>query len=194
MPTSSEERKPSPDKRIISNSVTGESVNFVEYAHETNGTISRFLVDVLPGGGPPLHFHRTYAEHFTCIKGVLGLTLDGQEYNLNPGESKTVEIGQHHRFHNDTKDVVHFQVTVTPGHSGLEKGLCILFGLASSGYTNEFGVPYSMVDSAIVSQSGMTDTRFVGTKGQFINMLTVVFAWYGRLIGRQQELLEKFWY
>lgn len=189
-----EKRKPNPNNRTITNKVTGETVTWVKYSHETDGEETVLIVDQLPGGGPPMHYHRAYDEHFKAISGPLGLTLDGKEFTLQPGEDKVVKIGSTHRFTNHTSEMIQLQVTVRPAHAGLEKGLTILFGLANDGLVDATGIPTSIVDSAIFSCTEMTDTAFVGVQGWIMNHLVSVLAWYGRWSGRQDRLLEKYWY
>lgn len=189
-----QERKPNPKNRTISNKVTGETVTWVKYSHETNGEETVLLVDQLPGGGPPMHYHRTYDEYFEAVTGLLGFTVNGKEYTLQPGEARMVKIGNTHRFHNDTSELIQLRVTVRPAHAGLEKGLTILFGLANDGLVDETGVPNNVVDSAIFSSAEMTDTAFAGFQGWIMNHLVSVLAWYARWTGRQDRYLEKYWY
>lgn len=58
--------------------------------------------------GPPLHFHRTFAETFTVASGSLSIELPGETKVLGAGESFTIPAGTPHRPHNpsDTEVVI----------------------------------------------------------------------------------------
>ena len=63
---------------------------------------------VVPGApGPPMHFHRSFAEEFTVESGRLHVELPGGVIQLGPGERHRVEPGVSHRLYNPTdKEVI----------------------------------------------------------------------------------------
>jgi hypothetical protein len=68
-----------------------------------------------------------------------------------------------------------------------------MYGLCNDGLGTEDGAPRSLIDACIFSSSAMSDTAFMGVKGWFLNMLTTIVAAYGRWIGREAELVEKYY-
>lgn len=61
---------------------------------------------VLPGGGTPLHYHNTYEEHLTPVKGTLGIVLGTETKMFKEGETAVVPKGTLHRFFNDSEEEV----------------------------------------------------------------------------------------
>ncbi len=62
---------------------------------------------VAPGApGPPMHFHRSFAEVFTVESGTLHVELADGAIRLGPGEEHRVEPGVPHRPHNPTNEKV----------------------------------------------------------------------------------------
>ncbi len=56
--------------------------------------------------GPPMHFHRSFAEVFTAESGRLHLELPDGAIQLEPGEEYRVEPGVPHRPYNPTDEEV----------------------------------------------------------------------------------------
>lgn len=60
---------------------------------------------------------------------------------LKPGEKITIQKGEAHRFYNSSNQPIKFNLQFTPGHTGAENMLRILYGLACDGMTNKKGIP-----------------------------------------------------
>ncbi len=57
---------------------------------------SRLVIE--PGApGPPIHWHRDFAESFRVAEGTLMLWVDGETIELGPGESYTIPAGVRHK-------------------------------------------------------------------------------------------------
>jgi hypothetical protein len=54
-----------------------------------------------------------------------------------------------HRFYNATNDKVKFNITITPGHTGMENFIKILYGLASDGLSDAKGKPKKFAHLAV---------------------------------------------
>ena len=63
-------------KRTIVNPIFNDVVTFLQTAEESGGKISEAEITLMPGGGNPLHYHKTYSETFTAMDGDLGLKLE----------------------------------------------------------------------------------------------------------------------
>jgi mannose-6-phosphate isomerase-like protein (cupin superfamily) len=59
---------------------------FLKTSEETGGEYTLIEVEVAPGGGNTPHYHKTYAEHFEVLEGVLEVTVGGETRALHPGE------------------------------------------------------------------------------------------------------------
>jgi quercetin dioxygenase-like cupin family protein len=138
-------------KRTIVNPVIKDTVTFIQTAEESGGKISEAEITLIPGGGNPLHYHKTYSETFTPIDGDVGLELGKRKTKiLKVGESHTVIPMSLHRFFNPTDKEIKFNVKLQPGHTGFENSLRILYGLAADGLTDNKSIPKSLKHTAII--------------------------------------------
>ena len=78
----------------------------------TDGAVSVFEEVVPPGGGPPLHTHRTQLEIFHIIEGRFRFQVDGESLELGPGDCARVPKGAAHAFRNlgDQPGRIHFEL------------------------------------------------------------------------------------
>lgn len=178
-------------RKVIVNPVFKDRLTILKSSEETAGLYSVHELEVAPGGGNMLHIHKGFTETFTAVKGVLGVQYNDRKMRLKPGESISVPPGTPHHFFNDTGNPIICNVKFTPGHSGFEKGIAILYGLAGDGKTNAKGFPKSIVHLALIVN--LTDSRPTG----FLGLLTPLFDWLAkraRKKGVEMELLKKYYY
>ena len=110
---------------------------------------------------------------------------------LSPGESVTVPPGEEHYFFNPGKEEVQIKIKLEPAREGFEKGLYILYGLARDGLSANGGVPNSFSYSAVIFT--MSDMWLTGLGGMILTTAMKLFAPIGRLIGLEQELVNRYW-
>ena len=177
-------------KRTIVNPIIKDTVTFLQTAEESAGKISEADITLMPGGGNPLHYHKTYSETFTAIDGDLGLKLGRRDTRiLSPGESYTVKPMALHRFFNPTNREIKFNVKLTPGHTGFENSLRILYGMAADGLTNNKSIPKSLKHTAMIVC--MSDMNVPG-------VLTLLYPLLKRIAnrakssGEEQKLIDKY--
>jgi len=173
--------------RSIFNKVVKDRVTFLRRADASGATVVQ--VELAPGGGVPLHFHPDFAEHFTCLHGVLGLEIDGEVLHLQPGKFATAPVRSRHRFFNPTPERVVFRVELTPGHVGFERGLIIGYGLANDDATNARGIPKNPLHMALLFD--MSGTRLPGGAAAMTPLLRLL-AWIGRRAGIERELVGRY--
>jgi quercetin dioxygenase-like cupin family protein len=177
-------------ERTIVNPVFKDVCTFLQTSAETNGRLSELEVTLGPGGGNLLHRHTGFTETFTAIKGNLGLSLNGREIVLKPGETVTVKKGEVHRFYNNGKQQeVKFNLVFTPGHTGAENMLRIMYGLAQDGLTDNKGAPKSLMTIAVAGELG--DSSLAGFLSLLSPILKIMAA-YARKKGHDKMLLEKY--
>ncbi|SEK17844.1 cupin domain-containing protein [Parapedobacter koreensis] len=178
--------------QIIYNPALKETIVFVKTSLETGGAFSELKISLEPGGGNPLHLHRSYTELFTAVNGELGLELKNKKkLILKPGESYLVKKGEVHRFFNPGSSSITFTNQVTPGSTGLENTLRILCGLAADGlYNNKQHIPRNIFHMAVCG--AMSDMRLTGLKGAVTTPLIKLFAALARKTGIEQKLIAKY--
>jgi quercetin dioxygenase-like cupin family protein len=138
-------------KRYIVNPIIKDTATFIQTSAESDGKVSEFDFTLMPGGGNPLHYHKTYSETFTVLQGELGLFAGKQKIILRQGETYTVQPNQPHRFFNPGDKEIKFKVKLSPGHEGMENALRILYGMAQDGLTDKNSVPKKLKHLAMVA-------------------------------------------
>lgn len=167
-----------------------DRATFVQTAAETGGKVSELEITLMPGGGNPLHYHKSYSETFTALDGDLGIRLGkGKRLTLKKGESFTVEPMQLHSFHNVQENPVTFRVQIRPGHEGFENSLKILYGLAADGLTNKKSIPVRLTHTALIAC--MSDMNLPGVFSLMFPLLKRI-ARKAREKGEEQRLIEKY--
>ncbi len=176
--------------RTIVNPIIKDTVTFLQTSEETNGKMTEAEISLMPGGGNPLHYHKTFSETFLAIEGELGIKLgkNGSKI-LKPGETYTVAPNEIHGFFNPTEKEIKFNVRLSPGHTGFENSLRILYGLASDGLTDKNTVPKNMKHSAIILC--MSDMNLPGLFTILFPLLKFI-AKRAKASGEEQKLIEKY--
>jgi mannose-6-phosphate isomerase-like protein (cupin superfamily) len=151
-------------ERTIYNPLQKDTVTFLSLASDTMPSVTVLNVILAAGGGVGLHYHKTYAEHFECLEGVLSVEVNKKIFHLQPGESATAPAFSNHRFFNESKNNCIFQCTLTPGSRGFEESLQIAYGLARDGAVKKNGFPKNKLALAylfVISESNLKGWRSI---------------------------------
>lgn len=177
-------------KRTIVNPIIKDTVTFLQTSEETNGKMTEAEITLMPGGGNPLHYHKTYSESFKAIDGELGVKLGKSNSKiLKPGESFTVAPMALHSFFNPTEKEIKFNIRISPGHTGFENSLRIIYGLASDGLTDKNSIPKSIKHKATIAC--MSDMNLPGLF-TFLFPLLKFIAKRAKTSGEEQKLIDKY--
>lgn len=177
-------------KRTVVNPIIKDTATFLKTAEETNGELTEIEITLMPGGGNALHYHKTYSETFTAIDGDLGVKLaKGKTKILKACESYTVKPMELHSFFNSTDKEIKFNVKLTPGHTGFENSIRIIYGLAGDGLTNKKSIPKSLKHTAIIVC--MSDMNAPGLLTLLYPILKRV-AKKAKVNGEEKKLLDKY--
>lgn len=177
-------------KRTIVNPIIKDTVTFLQTSEESGGKITEAEITLMAGGGNPLHYHKTFSETFTAIEGELGIKLGKKERKiLKEGETYTVEPMSVHGFFNPSDKEIKFNVKLSPGHTGFENSLRIIYGLAGDGLTDKNTIPKSIKHSAIVLC--MSDMNLPGIFTWMFPLLKLI-AKRAKKSGEEQKLLDKY--
>jgi len=176
-------------RKVLENPLIKDKVTFLRTSAQTEGAYTLVEVELAVGGGNSLHSHTSFSEEFIPMEGLLGIEVEKKVLNVKPGESAIAQIGQWHRFFNPGTKPIRFQVKLTPGSEGFEKGLQIAYGLAGDGATNKKGIPKQFTHIALLTT--MTDTLIPG----FFSVIQPILRWKARKAkekGIDQELINKY--
>jgi mannose-6-phosphate isomerase-like protein (cupin superfamily) len=171
---------------VIHNSITGESIRFVETAADSDG--ERVVIDVLvePSGFvASAHMHPYQTEVFEVVEGELMFEVGGETITATAGTSVTVEPRTAHRFWNASESAVRFRCEVTPALQ-FEKLLETMFGLANDGKTNKKGLP-NPFRLAVIANHHFDDVRLPFPPAWLQKLGLVAGAPVGRLLGYRPD-------
>jgi mannose-6-phosphate isomerase-like protein (cupin superfamily) len=167
---------------VIHNSITGETIRFVETAADTDG--ERVVIDVLvePNGFvASAHLHPYQTEVFEVTDGELTFKLGKEIVVATAGESVTVGPKTAHQFWNASETAARFRCTVTPALQ-FEQLLETMFGLANDGKTNAKGLP-NPLRLAVIANNHFDDVRLPFPPAWVQKLGLVTGAPVGRLLG-----------
>ncbi|MBN8663635.1 MAG: cupin domain-containing protein [Chitinophagales bacterium] len=131
--------------RTIYNPLQKDSVTFLKVGRETNGEYTLVKVELANMGGVGLHYHKTYAETFTCLEGQVQIKVDERIYTLSEGQTATAHPLSNHLFQNRSGNPCQFTVEIRPAHRGFEETLQIAYGLARDGKCGKNGMPKNIL-------------------------------------------------
>ena len=126
----------------------GERYLVLEAARESDGKLVRIEDTAAPGPSRrPTSAHPAQRERFEVLSGTLGLTVDGEQHLLGPGDSFVVEPGARHLPRNAGDGELRFVAEMRP-----------------AGRFEEF-----LVEITAVSNTGREGLAYLLTAAQVIN-------------------------
>ncbi|MGN2638882.1 cupin domain-containing protein [Nocardia takedensis] len=88
---------------------TDFTLRFITTGAQTQGQLLITEWSAPVWSGPPPHWHKSMTESFHIVAGVMTFTLNGSTTQLHPGDSVTVDPGDHHDFSNDGPDLLRWR-------------------------------------------------------------------------------------
>lgn len=130
----------------INNLATGDTIDFLKTAKQTNGQMSKFVMTLAPKSAwakSPMHFHPYQTESFEVLSGILNLRVGKQHFKLKPGDEKViVEKFVLHSFWNAYDEPVKFIAEIYPPKN-IEKGIRLTYELSKKGKINKNNIPFN---------------------------------------------------
>ena len=93
----------------------GRDLVFKVTGEHTGGAFDYFTVEVAPGGGPPLHVHRSQEEAIHVLTGRYKVQIGADIFRLEEGGFAYLPSGVPHTFRNMTEEPGEIVVVYTPG-------------------------------------------------------------------------------
>jgi len=178
-------------KRVFYNPKVKDKVTVLKTADETGNDHVLVEVELAPGGGTPKHYHTSFNETFIPIEGILGVDVGKKKLRLQNHEEATAGRNEVHRFYNPGKETIRFQVKISPAENRFIESLCIGYGLADDGLTNDKGIPTKFNHLAVLLEH--SDSRFTGFL-RLIEPLLLSRARRARKKGVLKELIARYCY
>jgi quercetin dioxygenase-like cupin family protein len=167
---------------ILHNPVTGETLQFVKSAAETNGEYVLVEAVIEPDGFvAAAHAHPYQTETFEVLEGTIEFTAGGEKIVAGPGEKVVVERGTAHKFRNASITAARFRCEVRPALR-FEQLIETMFALASDGKTNRKGLP-NPLRLAVIARHHFDDVRLPFPPVWMQRLGLALGAPVGRLLG-----------
>ena len=176
-------------KRVFVNPAINDTATFVKTSEETNGEYSLIKIELNKSDGPPLHYHNAFSEKFEVTQGILYLQVGKEKMILHQGQSIVVPKGVPHKFYNISDDKVTFDITLQPGHTGMENFIKIIYSLAADGLSDKNGKPKDFSHLATILI--MSDTNASGMMSLLSPVIRMV-ARKAKKDGTEKMLLDKY--
>ena len=168
----------------IYNRATGDSIEFLETAEESQGAMSHFIMTLAPHNAwakSPRHFHPYQTETFKVLEGELHLTAGDHKYVLKPGDDKIVVTPfMLHSFWNATDEPVRFEAEIYPPRK-IEKGIRTTYALSQEGKVTKRNIPRNVFVTLILMEEFDSYLSFLPWK--FQRILFRLGAGLARLMG-----------
>ena len=127
--------------QIIQNPVSGERIEFLRTAADTDGELLEFELDLAPDGRVPgAHVHPEQEERFQVLEGTMKFRLGMRTIVAEAGDSVVVPAGRVHKFTNGGDGRARARVEVVPALD-MEDLLCTTAELAHEGNVLRSGMP-----------------------------------------------------
>jgi quercetin dioxygenase-like cupin family protein len=104
-----------PSEGLRLQSGPGRDLVFKVTGEDTGGAFDYFVVEVAPGGGPPLHVHRKQEETIHVLTGRFKVRIGEETFECPQGGFAYLPSGVPHTFLNLTGEPAELIVVYTPG-------------------------------------------------------------------------------
>ena len=127
----------------------GERYQVLEAARDSGGELVRIQDTAAPGPSRrPIGAHPAQRERFEVLSGTLGLTVDGEEHLLGPGEWFLVEPGARHLPRNAGDDELRFVAEMRPAGRFEE----FLAEITAANNTEREGLAYLLTVARVINR------------------------------------------
>jgi mannose-6-phosphate isomerase-like protein (cupin superfamily) len=172
--------------QIINNPVSGEEIEFIRTAADTDGELLELELRLTPDGKVPgAHVHPHQEERFEVLEGRMRFRMGLKTIEAGPGDVVTVPAGKIHKFANadDTTAVVNVQVTPA---LEMERLLETTAQLAEEGRVLRSGMPRPL-ELALFVREFKDEVRGPGSPGALQRAALAPLAAIARLRGLNER-------
>jgi quercetin dioxygenase-like cupin family protein len=127
--------------QIIQNPVSGERIEFIKTAADTNGELLEIELTLSPDGSVPgAHVHPEQEERFHVLEGTMKFRMGMRKIVAGPGDTVIVPAGRAHKFSNGGDGPARARVEVVPALD-MEQLFETTVELAHEGRVTRKGMP-----------------------------------------------------
>ena len=127
--------------KLVNNHKTGQQIEFITTAKDSNGKLLEMVTTYKPYSTPPIaHYHPVQHEYFTVLQGELTVQLKNDTLVLKKGDSIDIPANTIHNMWNNSAATTVVSWKVVPAMQ-TEYFLETAIGLVEDNKTNDKGVP-----------------------------------------------------
>ena len=172
--------------QIIHNPISGERIQFLRTAQDTNGELLEFELQLTPEGKVPgTHVHPEQEERFHVLEGTMQFRLGLRKIVAGPGETVVVPAGRVHKFANGGETTARVRVEVEPALD-MAQLLVTSAELAHQGKVLRSGMPKPL-HLALFVQRFKREVRAPFPPAWMVRMLMAPLAAIARLRGHDER-------
>jgi mannose-6-phosphate isomerase-like protein (cupin superfamily) len=172
--------------QILSNPVSGETIEFLKTAADTDGELLAIDLTLTPDGHVPgTHVHPEQEERFEVLSGTMKFKLGYKTIIAGPGETVVVPAGKRHRFSNAGSEDAHVRVEVRPALR-MEELFETTVALADEGRVMSTGMPKPL-DLALFVREYKREVRAPFPPPWVVRATTAPLAALARRRGRDER-------
>jgi quercetin dioxygenase-like cupin family protein len=172
--------------QIITNPVSGERIEFIATAKDTDGERLEFELELTPDGHVPgAHVHPEQEEHFHVLEGTMRFRLGLRTIVAEAGDTVIVPKGRVHRFANGGDVPVRARVEVVPALD-MEQLLETTIELAYEGNVTGKGMP-KLLHLALFVRRFQREVRAPFPPAWMVRVLTAPLAAMARRRGHAER-------
>lgn len=170
--------------KMIANHITGQSIEFLTTAGDSNGQLLEMITTYRPySAEPAAHYHPAQHETFTVMQGELTVKIDGTVHVLTPGDTLEVPQRTIHSMWNNSPATTVVRWKVEPAlHT--EYFLETAMGLAADGNTGANGMP-GLLQVAALARKHNKEFRLAKPPYIVQQVVFSILAPVARLLGKQ---------
>jgi mannose-6-phosphate isomerase-like protein (cupin superfamily) len=172
--------------QILNNPASGETIEFVQTAAETDGELLAIDLTLTPDGHVPgTHVHPEQEERFEVLSGRMKFKLGLKTIIAGPGETVVVGAGKRHRFSNAGNETAHVRVEVRPALR-MEELFETTAALAGEGRVWSTGLPRPL-ELALFVREYAREVRAPFPPPWVVRATTAPLAALARRLGRDER-------
>jgi mannose-6-phosphate isomerase-like protein (cupin superfamily) len=172
--------------QILSNPVSGETIEFIRTSADTGGELLAIDLTLTPDGHVPgTHVHPEQEERFEVRSGTMKFKLGFKTIVAGPGETVVVPAGKRHRFSNAGDDDAHVHVEVRPALR-MEELFETTVALADEGRVLSTGMPKPL-ELALFIREYEREVRAPFPPPWAVRIATAPLAALARRLGRDRR-------
>jgi mannose-6-phosphate isomerase-like protein (cupin superfamily) len=175
--------------QILTNQVSGETIEFIQTAADTDGELLAIDLTLTPDGQVPgTHVHPEQEERFEVLSGRMKFKLGFKTITAGPGETVVVPAGKRHRFSNAGDQDAHVRVEVRPALR-MEELFETTAALAAEGHVWSTGMPKPL-DLALFVREYEREVRAPFPPSWVVRATTAPLAALARRRGHDERYRE----